>query len=105
MPLALRLSRTAAVVALLLFLIAFSGKAEGHDENRIYASDENNLFHDDENFWSRFVEEVTSSSFTPPPTPPPTPGPTPEPTPGPTPEPSSSPTDFCETEVRTFSFF
>ena len=67
------------------------------------------LFQDDESFWTRFVQEISSSSLTMPPTPDPTPEPTPQPSPGPTPDPtpapSSAPTDFCETDVSLSSTF
>ena len=118
-----QLSKKAAHAALLLSLTVITGSTDVHEDSQ-YEPDQRNLFRDDENFWSRFVQEVTSSSFTPQPTPDPTPGPTPnptpnptpkptpgptpgptpEPTPGPTNEPSASPTDYCEAEVRRFRF-
>lgn len=98
-------------VALLLLLSIFAVDADGGakaNNVRGRATDgKRALFQDDESFWTRYVQEISSSSLTPPPTPEPTPGPTPEPTPqpspgptpDPTPAPSSSPTDFCETDV------
>ena len=53
------------------------------------------LFQDDEKFWTRFVQEVSSSSLTMPPTPEPTPEPTPQPTPGPTPDPTPAPSSVA----------
>lgn len=92
-------------VALLLLLSAFGADAAKNNDGK------GALFQDDEAFWSRFVNQVSSSSLTaaptpepspgptPKPTPQPSPGPTPEPTPAPTPAPSDAPTDFCETDV------
>ena len=104
---------------LLLCLLGLSAAAAAssdkkhNNKNKVAGdADKRKLFQDDENFWTRFVQEVSSSSLTAGPTPEPTPGPTPfpttppqvdptpEPTPAPTPEPSTAPTDFCETEVR-----
>ena len=53
------------------------------------ASEQRNLFQDDENFWSRFVQEVTSSSVTE------------APTPAPSASPSEAPTGICFAEVRS----
>lgn len=47
------------------------------------------LFQDDESFWSRFVQEVTSSSITE------------APTPAPSAAPSEAPTGICFAEVRS----
>ena len=87
---------TASAAALVLCLLGLASAVSADNNNKrndlqnqvVGEAEKRNLFHDDENFWSRFVQEVTSSSITPPPSP------------GPTPEPSAAPTEFCETEVR-----
>lgn len=122
--------RRATFIGLLFLLGLCAVSVEGELSKR--ANDKvdakRSLFKDDESFWSRFVQEVTSSSFTPEPTPAPTPAPvpgptpdptpsptrepapgptplpTPEPTPDPTPSPSEAPMDFCETDVSVLIF-
>ena len=82
---------TASAVVLLLCLLGLSSAAPasaGKNNKATGEADQRKLFKDDENFWTRFVQEISSSSLTKPPTP------------APTPEPSAGPTDFCETEVN-----
>lgn len=54
-------------------------------------TEKRNLFQDDEDFWSRFVQEVTSSIITP------------SPTPFPSEVPSSAPTGICFANVGTIT--
>jgi hypothetical protein len=120
-----------ALVALLLLWAPFGiAAANNKATERNVDGAQRDLLQDDNAFWSRFVDEVVSSSLapapaptpdpapgptpmptlfptTPPvldPTPPPTPTPTEAPTPGPTqpptPSPTEIPTDICITDVR-----
>ena len=72
----------------LLLILCVSGSGANEDANNLNSlrrdlSTEGEQQHlDDETFWSRFVQEVVSSSFTKAPTPAPSPRPTLAPTPG-----------------------
>ena len=77
-----------AAFALLLCCSASAASARdnAHQTTDNKAHDQRDLFQDDENFWSRFVQEVTSSSITE----------------APSAAPSESPTGICFAEVRSF---
>ena len=92
-----------AALALLVFGAAPTATAREDIAQNNNAADANNeqrnLFQDDENFWSRFVQEVTSSSFTEEPSA----APSEAPTEAPSAAPSGAPTGICFAEVSPSS--
>lgn len=78
--------KIAAVALLLCSTVSQASARDDTPQNTdAQANEKRNLFQDDENFWSRFVQEVTSSSITE----------------EPSAAPSQAPTGICFAEVRT----